>query len=67
MKKLTINAELRDGLKNVRKKLGPRISDARMSKVVGGYCGGTCYITCAWYCRGDKTTEEVTVPDPPIE
>lgn len=62
MKKLTINAELRNGLKNLREKLGPTIPDDKMSRVVGGYCGGTCYITCAYYCRGDKSTEEVALP-----
>jgi len=65
MKKLTFNAELRDGLKNLREKLGPTISDDALSHVVGGYCGGTCYITCSWYCRSDKTTEEVGDPLPP--
>lgn len=67
MKKLTFNAELRDGLKNLRERLGPRISDAKLSQVVGGYCGATCEITCAYYCRGDKTTEEITNPDPPAD
>lgn len=67
MKKLTFNAELKNDLKDLRERLGPRISDEKLSNAVGGYCGGTCYITCSWYCRGDKTTEEVSVPSPPIE
>ncbi len=65
MKKLTFNAEVRERLKNLREKLGPTIPDDKLSQVVGGYCGGTCYITCSWYCRADATTEEIAIPLPP--
>lgn len=67
MKKLSFPTELKEGLKNLHQRLGPGIPGDKLSKVVGGYCGGTCYITCSWYCRGDSTSEEIAVPNPPID
>ncbi|MDQ1353627.1 MAG: hypothetical protein QG657_3933 [Acidobacteriota bacterium] len=68
MKKLTINAELRNGLKNLREKLGPTIPDDTMAQLVAGGCGGVCKITCSWWCRADIVSEEIGQdPLPPKE
>jgi hypothetical protein len=65
MGKLTFNAELRDRLRNLRESLVTTIPGDSMSQVIGGGCGGTCQITCSWYCRADIVSEEIINPLPP--
>jgi len=52
--KLKINDDLKRQLKEIHgilEKIDPYpLNDGELNHVKGG-CGGTCYVTCAWYCE----------------
>lgn len=64
MKKLTIDGETLNFLRDLREKLGRVIPGEKMSKIVGG-CGGVCKVTCSYWCSpiGTGQTDDREEPE----
>ena len=64
MKKIRFDNDQRRYLIDLRKKLGPALSDKNMTKIGAAGCGGVCYITCSYWCRSDVGSIMTSILDP---